>query len=149
MTGYEFHPEAQVDLDEIWEYIRADNLPAADRVIAEILAAVCALISCPIEATRARIFLSALALNSCTRIPDCLRARRKTLVGCCRWVVRLYFSASLISISRFKMSVRSCDRPTPLRSALSAKYSQTLFSMEVGRKLQLPSEHDDSRVRPY
>ena len=32
MTGYEFHPEARKDLDEIWEYIRLDSLAAADRV---------------------------------------------------------------------------------------------------------------------
>jgi plasmid stabilization system protein ParE len=25
MTGYDFHPEAETDLDEIWEYIAADN----------------------------------------------------------------------------------------------------------------------------
>jgi plasmid stabilization system protein ParE len=36
MTGYDFHPEAEIDLDEIWEYIAAENLAAADRVIAEI-----------------------------------------------------------------------------------------------------------------
>ena len=47
MSGYEFHPEARSDLDEIWEFIRADNLDAADRVIAEILAAVRALIPIP------------------------------------------------------------------------------------------------------
>ncbi len=40
MTGYEFHPEARRDLDEIWEYIRADNLDAADRVIVAILSAI-------------------------------------------------------------------------------------------------------------
>ena len=40
MTGYAFHPEARFDLDEIWEFIRADNLAAADRVIAEILSAI-------------------------------------------------------------------------------------------------------------
>ena len=40
MTGYEFHPEAHAELDEIWEYIALDSLDAADRVIAEILAAV-------------------------------------------------------------------------------------------------------------
>lgn len=40
MTGYEFHPEARTDLDEIWEYIAHDSLDAADRVVAEILAAV-------------------------------------------------------------------------------------------------------------
>jgi plasmid stabilization system protein ParE len=36
MTGYDFHPEARVDLGEIWEFIRADNFDAADRTIAEI-----------------------------------------------------------------------------------------------------------------
>ena len=43
MTAYNFHPEARVDLDEIWEFIRADNPDAADRVIVEILAAIRAL----------------------------------------------------------------------------------------------------------
>ncbi|HME11145.1 MAG TPA: type II toxin-antitoxin system RelE/ParE family toxin [Bryobacteraceae bacterium] len=47
MTGYEFHPEAQLDLDEIWEFIGADNLDAADRVIAEILARVEGLVPFP------------------------------------------------------------------------------------------------------
>ena len=40
MIRYAFHPEARVDLDEIWEFLRADNLDAADRVIAEILSAI-------------------------------------------------------------------------------------------------------------
>jgi hypothetical protein len=30
MTGYGFHPEARVDLDEIWGFIRADNLARLD-----------------------------------------------------------------------------------------------------------------------
>jgi plasmid stabilization system protein ParE len=47
VSGYEFHPEARSDLDEIWEFIRADNLDAADCVIAEILAAVRALVPFP------------------------------------------------------------------------------------------------------
>jgi len=47
MTGYAFHPEARFDLDEIWEFIRADNLAAADRLIAEILAAIAALAPFP------------------------------------------------------------------------------------------------------
>ena len=47
MTGYAFHPEARFDLDEIWEFIRADNLAAADRMIAEILAAIAALVPLP------------------------------------------------------------------------------------------------------
>ncbi|MGA3096772.1 MAG: type II toxin-antitoxin system RelE/ParE family toxin [Bryobacteraceae bacterium] len=40
MTGYDFHPEASVDLDEIWEFIAAENLDAADGVIEDILAAI-------------------------------------------------------------------------------------------------------------
>jgi plasmid stabilization system protein ParE len=47
MTGYDFHPEARFDLDEIWEFIRADNLDAADRMIAEILSAIRAVVSFP------------------------------------------------------------------------------------------------------
>jgi len=47
MSGYDFHPEARFDLDEIWEFIRAHNLDAADRVIAEILAAIAAVVPFP------------------------------------------------------------------------------------------------------
>lgn len=47
MTGYGFHPEARADLEDIWEYIVSDNLDAADRVIAEILAAIRALVPFP------------------------------------------------------------------------------------------------------
>lgn len=38
MTGYDFHPQAAVDLDEILEFIAADSVTAADTVIADILA---------------------------------------------------------------------------------------------------------------
>ena len=44
---YDFHPEVRLDLDEIWEFIRADSLDAADRLIAEILAAIDALVPFP------------------------------------------------------------------------------------------------------
>jgi plasmid stabilization system protein ParE len=44
MTGYALHPEARIDLDDIWEFIRADNLDAADRTIAGILTAIPALV---------------------------------------------------------------------------------------------------------
>src|SRR5271165_6932384 len=47
MTGCDFHPEARLDLDEIWEFIRADNLTAADRTIVEILSAIRALVPFP------------------------------------------------------------------------------------------------------
>jgi plasmid stabilization system protein ParE len=36
MTGYAFHPEAEADIHEIWDYIATDNPAAADRVTAEI-----------------------------------------------------------------------------------------------------------------
>jgi plasmid stabilization system protein ParE len=43
MTGYDFHPEAAIDLDEIWDFIADDSLDAADRVIEDILARIGAL----------------------------------------------------------------------------------------------------------
>ena len=52
MTGYAFHPEASADLDEIWEFIAADNLDAADRVIEEILAAIDVLVPVPQQGHR-------------------------------------------------------------------------------------------------
>jgi plasmid stabilization system protein ParE len=47
VTEYAFHPEALSDLNEIWEFIGADNLDAADRVIAEILSAIDGLVAFP------------------------------------------------------------------------------------------------------
>jgi plasmid stabilization system protein ParE len=52
MTGYDFHSEARFDLDEIWEFIRADNLDAADRMVAEILSAIRALVPFPHQGHR-------------------------------------------------------------------------------------------------
>ncbi len=40
MITYDLHPQARLDLDEIWEFIRRDNLDAADKVIADILASI-------------------------------------------------------------------------------------------------------------
>ena len=36
MQPYSFHPEAEADLNEIWEYIALDSVDAADQVIADI-----------------------------------------------------------------------------------------------------------------
>jgi plasmid stabilization system protein ParE len=47
MSGYDFHPEGAVDLDEIWDFIAEDNLEAADKMIAAILANIDALVSFP------------------------------------------------------------------------------------------------------
>ena len=38
MHEYGFHPEAETDLVELWEYIAADNSDAADRVLDEVVA---------------------------------------------------------------------------------------------------------------
>ena len=47
MTGYVFHPEAALDLEEIWDFIAEDNLDAADQVIADVLASLDALVAFP------------------------------------------------------------------------------------------------------
>jgi toxin ParE1/3/4 len=48
MSGYAFHPSARDDLDEIWDYIAAeDNLDAADRAVTEILDAIRAVVPFP------------------------------------------------------------------------------------------------------
>jgi plasmid stabilization system protein ParE len=47
MTGYAFHPEADLDLDEIWEFIAEDNPAAAERVTEDIVAAIEALVRAP------------------------------------------------------------------------------------------------------
>ena len=49
MTGYDFHPRAVNDLDEIWGFIAADSLDAADGMIGEHLAAIDALRARDIE----------------------------------------------------------------------------------------------------
>ncbi len=36
MSGFVLHPDALTDLDEIWEFIAADSLDAADRVLVDI-----------------------------------------------------------------------------------------------------------------
>jgi plasmid stabilization system protein ParE len=54
MITYGFHPEARLDLDEIWEFIRADSIDSADRVIAEILDALDALVHFPHRGTDAQ-----------------------------------------------------------------------------------------------
>jgi len=47
VTGFVLHPEAYNDLDEIWEYIAADNLVAADRVLDEIYQMLRSLVAFP------------------------------------------------------------------------------------------------------
>jgi len=47
MSGFVLHPAALADLEEIWEFIAADNVDAADRVLMEIHEAIRALVRFP------------------------------------------------------------------------------------------------------
>ena len=47
MSGFVLHPQAYTDLDEIWEYIAADNLDAADQTREEIYNAIQSLVPFP------------------------------------------------------------------------------------------------------
>jgi plasmid stabilization system protein ParE len=52
MRAYEFHPEAEGDLNDIWEYLAEDNPEAADRTIDKIVAAIDALVPFPNQGHR-------------------------------------------------------------------------------------------------
>jgi toxin ParE1/3/4 len=54
VSGYAFHPEAEIDLDDIWEFIAQDNPEAADRTVDVIEAAVDALVPFPNQGHRRR-----------------------------------------------------------------------------------------------
>lgn len=47
MSGYDFHPEARIDLLEIWEYLANDNPDAADKSVNKIEHAIDGLILFP------------------------------------------------------------------------------------------------------
>jgi plasmid stabilization system protein ParE len=47
VSGFLLHPDAFADLDEIWEYIAADSLDAADRVLTDIGQAIQSLVNFP------------------------------------------------------------------------------------------------------
>ena len=53
-SGYELHPEAYADLDDIRGYIAQDSPAAADRVMSEIFDAIRGLYVSPARATDAR-----------------------------------------------------------------------------------------------
>ena len=47
MRAYDFHPEAESDINAIWDYIAEDSPDAADRTIDKIVAAIQALVPLP------------------------------------------------------------------------------------------------------
>lgn len=62
MSGFAFHPEALIDLDEIRAYIAEDSPDAADRVIDEIFGSINSLVAFPNQGYR-RPFLTARPLR--------------------------------------------------------------------------------------
>ena len=52
MTAYDFHPEAAIDMREIWDYIAESSPDAADRVIADVLDTIEALAPLPHQGYR-------------------------------------------------------------------------------------------------
>ena len=47
MREFELHPQALVDVEEIWDYIAQDNLAAADRLVDELFEAFAGLAAMP------------------------------------------------------------------------------------------------------
>jgi plasmid stabilization system protein ParE len=47
MSEFVLHPEAVNDLEEIWDYVAADNLEAADRVLDELYDTIKSLVPFP------------------------------------------------------------------------------------------------------
>jgi len=83
MTGYNFHPEAKADLDEIWEYIAAENPNAAGRVIADIRQALDNLVVFPHQETSTNRpdqppppFQAGAGLPDCLSDPRIFRSRQ-------------------------------------------------------------------------
>jgi toxin ParE1/3/4 len=52
MRAYDFHPEAEADINAIWDYIAENNPDAADRVTDEIVSAIEALVPFPNQGFR-------------------------------------------------------------------------------------------------
>jgi len=52
MSGFELHPGAYADLDELWEFIAEDSIDAADRVRDKIYDAIQALVPFPHQGHR-------------------------------------------------------------------------------------------------
>ena len=60
MIGYDFHPEAEIDLNEIWDHIAYDSVSAADRVVADVHSAIENLVLFPVLDTVGRILRTGL-----------------------------------------------------------------------------------------
>jgi plasmid stabilization system protein ParE len=52
MKGYDFHPEAALDLEDIWDFIAQDSRDAADKVTADIVTSIEAAVVFPHQGFR-------------------------------------------------------------------------------------------------
>jgi plasmid stabilization system protein ParE len=52
MRAYDFHPEAENDINAIWDYIAEDNPDAADQTVDKIVSAIEALVPFPNQGHR-------------------------------------------------------------------------------------------------
>ena len=76
MSGFFLHPEIFADLDEIWEFIAADSVNAADRVLEEIYEASRALVLFPeLGHTRSDLTCRPLRLHAVRDFSDRLCTR--------------------------------------------------------------------------
>lgn len=64
MSGFVFHPEAYADLEEIWDYIAADDTSAADRFLTEFEETIRSLVRFPAQG-HARSDLTSRPLRFC------------------------------------------------------------------------------------
>lgn len=80
---YEFHPEASIDLEDIWEFIANENPAAANRVVADIPDRIEKLVSFPHQGHR-RPDLTSRPCDSQTRGITWLFMRR-TKSRCGLW----------------------------------------------------------------
>jgi toxin ParE1/3/4 len=81
MNGYRFHPEAEADLDAIWEFIAEDSLEAADRIIDAIEATIEALVPFPHQGHRHPDLRSGLRFATAGNHPIAYAADKRQL-GC-------------------------------------------------------------------
>ena len=89
MKAYDFHPDAESDINAVWDYIAADSPEAADRTVDEIVAAIEALVPfpppCGPPPPRSYLPFRALEIYYRTELSHCLRPGQKTVMGCRRY----------------------------------------------------------------
>lgn len=83
MSRYTFTPDAEDDLDEIWEYIAEANVDSADRVIADIHEAVEAFADIPgMGHRRDALPMRRYASGPCTRTSSSTGPNRDSSRSC-------------------------------------------------------------------